>query len=196
MARLFISCNNRNFDVGTRLERALERRKHVMTVRVNARPAGRWEEQLLRGLHTADAFISLLTPEGLESDWVVSQTGMAISSEYTRRMLVLPVCPPGQIPNFVEAFHCFWLPRATARAIETLADQLDEAIRTHQAHRPPAPDLHQPPAQGPEGRAAGDRPPAPPGACASRHFLCGSAARPTSTSRKCSVSGAAWPWTM
>lgn len=137
MARLFISCNNRNFDVGTRLERALERRAHVMTVRVNARPAGRWEEQLLRGLHTADAFISLLTPEGLDSDWVVGQTGMAISCEYTRRMLVLPVCPPGHVPNFVEAFHCFWLTGTTARAVETLADQLDEAIRTHQAHRPP-----------------------------------------------------------
>ena len=62
MARLFISCNNRNFNVGRRLERALERRKHVMTLRVNARPAGRWEEQLLRGgLHGGRVHLSAHT---------------------------------------------------------------------------------------------------------------------------------------
>lgn len=137
MARLFISCNNQNFDVGRKLERALERRKHVMTLRVNARPAGRWEEQLLHGLHTADAFICLLTPEGMASSWVVGQTGMAISCEYTRHMLVLPVCPAGSIPNFVAAFHCFWLTGAGSKAIEKLASELDEAIVAHQAARPP-----------------------------------------------------------
>ena len=137
MARLFISCNNRDFGVGRRLERALEKRKHVMTLRVNAKPAGRWEEQLLHGLHTADAFISLLTPEGMDSSWVVGQTGMAISREYTKNMLVLPVCPPGVVPNFVAAFHCFWLTGTGAAAIEKLASELDEAIVAHQARQPP-----------------------------------------------------------
>ena len=137
MARLFISCNNRDFNVGRRLERALERRKHVMTLRVKARPAGRWEEQLLRGVHTADAFICLLTPEGMASSWVVGQTGMAISCEYTKHTLVLPVCPPGAVPNFVAAFHCFWLTGTGPNAIEKLADELDEAIVAHQTRRPP-----------------------------------------------------------
>jgi hypothetical protein len=137
MARLFISCNNRDFSVGRKLERALERRKHEMTLRVNARPAGRWEEQLLRGLHSADAFICLLTPDGMSSSWVVGQTGMAISCDYTKRTLVLPVCPPGSIPNFVAAFHCFWLTGTSSAAIEKLASELDEAIVAHQARRPP-----------------------------------------------------------
>ena len=137
MARLFISCNNNDFGVGRRLERALEARKHVMTSRVDARPAGRWEEQLLRGVHTADAFICLLTPDGMASSWVVGQTGMAISCEYTKKMLVLPVCPKGVVPNFVAAFHCFWLRGRGATAIERLASELDEAIVAHQARRPP-----------------------------------------------------------
>jgi len=137
MARLFISCNNRDFSLGRKLERALERRKHQMTVRVNAKPAGRWEEQLLRGVHTADAFICLLTPNGMNSSWVTGQTGMAISCEYTKHTLVLPVCPQGAPPNFVAAFHCFWLNGTGPRAIQKLAAELDEAIVAHQARRPP-----------------------------------------------------------
>lgn len=137
MARLFISCNNRNFRVGQMLERALEEHKHEMTLRVDARPAGRWEEQLLRGVHTADAFICLLTPEGMASSWVVGQTGMAISCEYAKNTLVLPVCPPGAPPNFVAAFHCFWLTGTSRAAIRKLASELDEAIVAHQARRPP-----------------------------------------------------------
>jgi hypothetical protein len=137
MARLFISCNNQNFNVGRKLEQALERRKHVMTLRVNARPAGRWEEQLLRGVHTADAFICLLTPEGEASRWVVGQTGMAISCAYTKNTLVLPVCPPGHVPNFVASFHCFWLKGAGDQAVEELASELHEAIQAHEAARPP-----------------------------------------------------------
>src|SRR5512134_395115 len=91
MARLFISCNNQDLKAARELEQALERRKHVMTLRVNARPAGRWEEQLLRGVHTADAVICLLTREGRTSSWVVGQTGMAISCAHTKGTLVLPV---------------------------------------------------------------------------------------------------------
>jgi len=104
MAGVFISCNNRDFVVGKRLEAALTKLGHVMTLPVDAKPAGRWEEQLLVGLHSADAFICLLTPDGMDSSWVVAQTGMAISREYTKHMLVLPVCPKDQIPNFVAAF--------------------------------------------------------------------------------------------
>lgn len=137
MARLFISCNQQDFAIGKALERALQERKHVMTVRIDAKPAGRWEQQLLQGVHTADAFIAMLTPDGQASKWVVGQTGMAISCEYTKQMLVLPVCPPGVIPNFVAAFHCFWLKGTNPRAIEDLADELDEAITAHQSRRPP-----------------------------------------------------------
>jgi TIR domain len=125
MARVFISCNNRDFGLGKKLEQALKGFDHVMTVLVDARPAGRWEEQLLRGLHTADAFICLLTPNGMGSSWVLSQTGMAISCEYTRNLLVLPVCPKGVVPNFVAAFHCFWLLGATPAAIHALAAELN-----------------------------------------------------------------------
>ena len=137
MARLFISCNHQNFDAGKKLEKALIKLGHVMTLPVDAKPAGRWEEQLLRGLHTADAFVCLLTPEGLESNWVVGQTGMAISCEYTKEMLVLPVRPNGSIPNFVAAFHCFWLNGKGDQAINNLAAELDKAVTAHRAARPP-----------------------------------------------------------
>lgn len=138
MARLFISCNHQDFEVGQRLERALIDRGHVMTLRVDARPAGRWEAQLLHALHQADAFIPILTGNGEASSWVVGQTGMAISCEYTRQTLVLPVCPRGHVPNFVSAFHCFWLTDPDGRnLIEELAAQLDEAIAAYQARRPP-----------------------------------------------------------
>ena len=137
MARLFISYNSKDFSLGKRIQPALQRRKHVMTVPVDAKPAGRWEEQLLRGLHDADAFISLLTENGVNSSWVMGQTGMAASCEYTKKMLVLPVCPPNKIPNFVAAFHCFFLTRRNPKAIEKLASDLDEAIAAHQARRPP-----------------------------------------------------------
>lgn len=137
MARLFISCNKADMQIGRKLEGALVRRDHVMTLGVDAKPAGRWEEQLLHGLHTADAFISLLTPNGVASSWVVGQTGMAISCAYTRNMLVLPVCAKEKIPNFVAAFHCFWLTGTEGRAIEQLAAELDDAITAHQARRPP-----------------------------------------------------------
>ena len=138
MARLFISCNHADFEVGKQLERALEERGHVMTLPIDARPAGRWEEQLLHALHRADAFIALLTDNGVNSSWVVSQTGMAVSTEYTKHTLVLPICPRFEIPNFVAAFHCFWLTDESGRyTIEALANQLDEAIAAHQARRPP-----------------------------------------------------------
>lgn len=137
MARVFICCNHQNFAVGKKLQRALCKRGHVMTLPVDALPAGRWEVQLLNRLHAADVFICLLTPEGMASSWVVGQTGMAISSEYTRNMLVLPVCPENQIPNFVAAFHCFWLSRNSHAAIQKLADELHEAIVAHRAAQPP-----------------------------------------------------------
>jgi TIR domain-containing protein len=137
MSRLFISCNNQDFVVGKKLEKALIKLGHVMTLPVDAKPAGRWEKQLLRGLHTADAFISLLTPSGMNSSWVVGQTGMAISCEYTKNMLVLPVCPRDEIPNFAAAFHCFWLSGGDHAAIEKLAADLDQAIVAHRAAQPP-----------------------------------------------------------
>jgi len=137
MARLFISCNHDDFAVGQALERALAKHDHVMTVPVAAKPAGRWEEQLLRGVHMADAVICLLTPNGMKSKWVVGQTGMAISCEYTRKTLVLPVCPKDEIPNFVAAFHCFWLTGTDPDDIEKLASDLDEAIDAHLSKRPP-----------------------------------------------------------
>ncbi len=137
MARVFISCNNHDFVVGKKLEEALRKLGHVMTLPVDAKPAGRWEEQLLHGLHTADAFICLLTPAGMASSWVLAQTGMAISREYTKNMLVLPVCPKDKIPNFVAAFHCFWLAGDDRVAIKRLAVNLNKAIVTHRAAQPP-----------------------------------------------------------
>lgn len=137
MARLFISCNNQDFQLGKKLERALIKHGHQMTSEVDARPAGRWEEQLLHALHRSDAFICLLTPNGLGSEWVVGQTGMAISCEYTDNMLVLPVCTPPNVPNFVAAFHCFWLTGTGSVHVTKLAAELDEAIVRHRGAQPP-----------------------------------------------------------
>jgi hypothetical protein len=137
LARLFISCNNRDLDFGKQLQSDLLKFEHEMTLAVDALPAGRWEEKLLRGLHQADAFIGLLTPNGQESDWVVAQTGMAISCEYARKMLVLPVCPKDEIPNFVAAFHCFWSTVEKCHPNENLAAELHEAIQTYTAGRTP-----------------------------------------------------------
>jgi TIR domain len=109
MARVFISCNHRDFPQGELLQKELIALGHSMTLGVTAKPAGRWEVQLLRGVHDADVFISFLTPRGAASTWVVGQTGMAISCEYTRNQLVLPVCLPNEIPNFIAAFHCVFL---------------------------------------------------------------------------------------
>ena len=137
MARLFISCNHKDFDFGKQLQEDLVELGHEMTLDVDALPAGRWEEKLLRGLHQADAFIGLLTPNGLESDWVVGQTGMAISCEYARKMLVLPVCPKGEIPNFVAALHCFWSTDGNGQPNVNLVAELHEAIETYTAARTP-----------------------------------------------------------
>src|SRR5262249_58557968 len=105
--------------------------------RGDCKAAGRWEEQLLRGLHKAGVFISLLTRNGVNSSWVVGQTGMAASCEYTKQMLVLPVCPPRKIPNFVAAFHCFYLTGRNPKAIGRLASDLGKAITAHEAIMPP-----------------------------------------------------------
>ncbi len=110
---------------------------HTMTLKVRAKPAGRWEAKLLRAIHTADAFICLLTANGMGSGWVVSQTGMAMSGEFTKNMLVLPVCPKGEIPDFASAFHCFWLLGTGSNAVNNLAKQLDGAIQEHRAAQPP-----------------------------------------------------------
>lgn len=137
MARLFISCNQQDFEFGKALQADLEALGHKMTLPVDARPAGRWENQLLDAVHNADAFICLLTPEGQSSLWVVGQTGMAISCGHTKKTLVLPVCPNGLIPNFVAAFHCFWLNDNRGQPNENLAAELHEAIEAHEATRTP-----------------------------------------------------------
>jgi hypothetical protein len=137
MARVFISCNRKDNVEAKRLELALQELGHTVTQPVDAMPAGRWEEQLLRGLHTADAFICFLTAAGMGSSWVLAQTGMAISREYTKSMLVLPVCLQDQIPNFVSAFHCFWLLGDSHAAIRKLAAELHQAIKTHSDAQPP-----------------------------------------------------------
>ncbi len=138
MARLFISCNHQDYHVGQLLQTALMDKGHSMTLEVDAKPAGRWEPKLLRGLHTADVFICLLTPNGVQSSWVTAQTGQAISCEYTKRMLVLPVVPRGDdFPSFVSAFHCFWLTGRDPASVKKLADDLNEAIEAHVATRPP-----------------------------------------------------------
>jgi hypothetical protein len=137
MARVFISCNRKDNVEAKRLEAALRELGHTVTQPVDAMPAGRWELQLLRGLHTADVFICFLTPAGMGSSWVLAQTGMAISREYMKNMLVLPVCLEDQIPNFVSAFHCFWLTGESHAAVRKLAAQLHDAIKTHSDAQPP-----------------------------------------------------------
>jgi hypothetical protein len=90
MARLFITCNNRDFALGRQLQSALEAKGHRMTLPVDVKPAGRWEEQLLRGLQTADALIAILTPRGLQSNWVVGQTSMGSRTSTLRKCSFFP----------------------------------------------------------------------------------------------------------
>jgi hypothetical protein len=53
-------------------------------------------------------------------------------------MLVLPVLTTKQIPNFVAAFHCFWLGTGKRSiAVKELADDLHGALVAHAAARTP-----------------------------------------------------------
>ena len=58
--------------------------------------------------------------------------------EHTENMLVLPVLTTKEIPNFVTAFHCFWLGTGErAIAVKKLAAELHDALVAHAAARTP-----------------------------------------------------------
>jgi len=127
MAKIYISYRRTDTDAALELSNRLKELGHTIAIDVESLKAGQdWRETLTKALRESEVFVALLTEDSQNSQWVVSELGIAQGyAQSNRRFLILPVILGDlQIPAFVQHIHCII---SRDRNIPQVAQQIHEA---------------------------------------------------------------------
>jgi hypothetical protein len=143
MAKIYLAHSLRDADLAKQIELRLEGKEHRFTYAVTTQPFGNWRKKLSDALRSADVIIALLSQNGLESKFVISEIGAARAYDELRGMLVIPIIfgENVEIPSFIEDYHCFFLRSSTASEIDALANQIDSVISQYSDQLPKYPRI-------------------------------------------------------
>ncbi|NMO19822.1 toll/interleukin-1 receptor domain-containing protein [Pyxidicoccus fallax] len=109
MATIYISYSQKDTPSALELSEQLKQLGHKIIIDVNTLiPGHDWREALTKGLQGADVFIALLTENSQQSQWVISELGVALGySQSSKQTLILPVIfGELPIPAFIQHIHC------------------------------------------------------------------------------------------
>lgn len=127
MAKIYISYRRTDTAAARELADRLTALGHTIAIDLDSLKAGQdWRETLTRALRESEVFVALLTEDSQNSQWVVSELGIAQGyAQSNRRFLILPVILGDlQIPPFVQHIHCII---SRDRNIPKVAQQIHEA---------------------------------------------------------------------
>jgi hypothetical protein len=143
MAKIYLAHSLRDADLAKQIELRLEGKGHRFTYAVTTQPFGNWRKKLSDALRSADVIIALLSHNGLESKFVISELGAARAYDELRGMLITPIIfgENVDIPSFIEDYQCFFLRSAATSEIDALADQIHSVISQFSAEVPKHPRI-------------------------------------------------------
>lgn len=134
MARIYFSFNSKDRAVMLKLVERLKARGHesVLEVGRNVR-VPQWRLQLNEALRSADGVVTLITPNGLDSQFLVSEVGAArvlmLSGEdhfFVPVMLGLK-----EIPSFIQDLYVIRCSDDNESSLDAATMAIDEAITDH-----------------------------------------------------------------
>lgn len=143
MAKIYLAHSLRDAELAKQIELRLEGKGHHFTYAVTTQPFGNWRKKLSDALRSANVIIALLTENGLESKFVISELGAARAYDELRGMLVIPIIfgENVKIPSFIEDYQCFFLRSPAPDEIDALADQIHSVISQYNAEVPKHPRI-------------------------------------------------------
>ena len=127
MAKIYISYRTTDKAAALALSSRLKALGHSIVIDVDTIAAGQdWRDTLTKGLRDSEVFVALLTEESQNSQWVVSEMGIALGyAQSNKQLLILPVIfGDVKIPAFVQHIQCVI---ARDRNIEEVASRIHEA---------------------------------------------------------------------
>jgi predicted nucleotide-binding protein len=136
MARIYFSFNSKDREVIVKLVERLKARGHESVLEIG-RPVRvpQWRVQLNEALKSADGVVTLLTPNALESQFLISEVGAArvlmLSDE---NHFFIPVTLGLQeIPSFIQDLYVIRCVDNNESSLEKAAQAIDETITDHLA---------------------------------------------------------------
>jgi hypothetical protein len=132
MANLHLSYQHEDETLARAIEQRLVLRGHSFKIPSGSKPSWNWREKFLAAQENADAVVILLTTRGLSSPYILGEVGIARAYGRSRAQLMLPVLVGDMnVPNFVSDVRCFELPDVSGKELDTLAEELNDAIEEH-----------------------------------------------------------------
>ncbi len=134
MACIYFSFNSKDRDSAAKLADKLKAKGHKLVLEVN-RPVRvpQWREKLMEALKSADGVVTLLSPNSIDSQFVISDIGAArvlmVSGEDHFLIPVMLNCQ--QIPPFIQDLYVVQCVVDDDEGLERAAIEIDEAIADH-----------------------------------------------------------------
>jgi hypothetical protein len=130
MAKLYLAHAFRDADLAKEIELRLQGKGHRFTYAATTQPFGNWRKKLSDALRSADVLIPLLSQNGLQSSFVISEIGAARIYDELRGMLITPIIfgENVNIPSFIDDYHCLFLRSSDAGDLDTIVNQIHSVI--------------------------------------------------------------------
>lgn len=130
MAHLFISYSSRDAAVASQLAAGLRARHHRISIDVDSLvPGVEWRRELMDKLLTSDGVVVVLSPNALDSPFVLTEIGAARASS---RLFLIPVTF-GEVPHHpvIQDIYGIRRPDDSTAEVATAIEQIDAAVRAH-----------------------------------------------------------------
>ena len=111
MAKIYLASSLRDVDLAKEIQLRLQSKGHHFTYAVTNLAFGNWRKRLSDALRSADVVIPLLSQNGLQSNFVISEIGAARVYDEVRGMLIIPIIfgENVDIPSFISDYQCLFL---------------------------------------------------------------------------------------
>jgi hypothetical protein len=128
VARVYISYNHADNDIGLQISQCLKEKGHQVTFDIDTlTPGMEWRTALSEGLKDSEVFVALITEKSLVSQHVLSEIGSARAfAQSSSRMLIIPVILDEiPIPPVIADINAIISP---ARDIQDICTKIEKAI--------------------------------------------------------------------
>ena len=143
MAKIYLASSLRDVDLAKEIQLRLQSKGHHFTYAVTNLAFGNWRKRLSDALRSADVVIPLLSQNGLQSNFVISEIGAARVYDEVRGMLIIPIIfgENVDIPSFISDYQCLFLRSSGASDIDAVADQIHSVISHYSDEAPKNPRI-------------------------------------------------------
>lgn len=128
MAKIYISYNHRDVEVARAINTGLRVMGHDITLDVDSlSPGQEWQKVLTEALQSSEVFVSLLTLNSINSQYVLTELGAARAfSQTSKKMLVIPIIfADVPVPPVIQDIQYI---SAVGKETDDLVLQIDGAI--------------------------------------------------------------------